>query len=144
LGLKSQARILPMLSREELVRLYHQADITFFPSKYRSGFSRIPLEAMACGSILISYGNEGSDEIIRDGENGFLAREGDAEASAEILLRLLREPNLSAQISSNAREQIEKQFSMQTYLSNIEVFLRSTVENPRPGLTAHSVPRETK
>ena len=70
------------------------------------------------------------DEIIRDGENGFLARAGDTEASAEILLRLLREPNLSAQISSNAREQIEKQFSMQTYLSNIEVFLRSTVETP--------------
>ena len=41
LGLKSQARILPMLSGRAC-RLYHQADITFFPNKYRGGFSRIP------------------------------------------------------------------------------------------------------
>lgn len=144
LGLGNQARILPMLPRDELVQLYHQADITFFPSLYRSGFSRIPLEAMACGSIIVSYGNEGSDEIIRDGENGFLTREGDAEAVAEILFRLLREPNLSAQISSNAREQIENEFSMQAYLSIIEVFLRSAVENPRPGLAAQPEPRGDK
>ncbi len=128
LGLKSQARILPMLSREELVRLYHQADITFFPSKYRSGFSRIPLEAMACGSILISYGNEGSDEIIRDGENGLILAPEDSQAAAEEFARLLNQPDRVRQIIKMARQTVEDSCSMGSYLSRIEEFLLQALQ----------------
>ncbi len=128
-GLEDQTLILPMISREELVQLYHKADITLFPSKYQSGFSRIPLEAMACGSVIISYGNEGSDEVIRAGENGFLASEGDVEAISEIISCLMSHPELCAEITQNAREIIEIEFSLQVYLSKIENYLNTAVEN---------------
>jgi|GEM_PF-550686 len=142
LGLKSQARVLPMLSREELVRLYHQADITFFPSKYRSGFSRIPLEAMACGSILISYGNEGSDEIIRDGENGLILTPEDSQAAAEEFARLLNQPDRVGQIIKKARQTVEDSCSMGGYLSRIEEFLLQAIRFcPEQPVQAPKTPR---
>lgn len=142
LGLKSQARVLPMLSREELVRLYHQADITFFPSKYRSGFSRIPLEAMACGSLLITYGNEGSDEIIRDGENGLILTPEDSQAAAEEFARLLNQPDRVGQIIKKARQTVEDSCSMGGYLSRIEEFLLQAIRFcPESPVQAPKTPR---
>ncbi|HQC22032.1 MAG TPA: glycosyltransferase family 4 protein [Anaerolineaceae bacterium] len=128
LGLKSQVRTLPMLSRGELVRLYHQADITFFPSKHRSGFSRIPLEAMACGSLLITYGNEGSDEIVRDGENGLILAPEDSQAAAEEFARLLNQSDRVGQIIRMARQTVEDSYSMGGYLSRIEEFLLQALQ----------------
>ena len=71
-SLADKVTIQPMLTQDELVRHYQEADICFFSSYQEIGFSSTPLEAMACGCIVISYGNEGSDEIIDNGENGFL------------------------------------------------------------------------
>ena len=129
LGLNSSVRILPMQSRSTLVKLYHQADICLFLSRYRSGFSRIPLEAMACGSLLLSYGYEGSDEILRDGQNGFLIPNGDIPAIAERISALLREPELISRIIHQARADIENEYSLSSYASKIEVFLEQVLQS---------------
>jgi glycosyltransferase involved in cell wall biosynthesis len=127
LGLNSSVRILPMQSRSTLVKLYHQADICLFLSRYRSGFSRIPLEAMACGSLLLSYGNEGSDEILRDGENGYIIPKGDIPAIAERIKTLIAEPEAIASIIHQARADIENDYSMVSYTSKIEAFLKQAI-----------------
>src|SRR5690606_29864011 len=57
-NLEDQIQLSPMTSQEELAKLYHQTDICFFPSYQELGLSRVPLEAMACGCVLLSYGNE--------------------------------------------------------------------------------------
>ena len=123
LGLNSTVRILSMQDRASLVDLYHQADICFFPSYQKAGFSRIPLEAMACGSLLFSYGNEGSDEILRDGENGFLIPEGDILTAANRISTLLAEPERVESLVHRARIEIENDYSMDIYISKIEAFL---------------------
>ena len=123
LGLNSTVRILPMQDRASLVVLYHQADICLFLSHAHTGFSRIPLEAMACGSLLFSYGNEGSDEILRDGENGFLIPEGDILTAANRISTLLAEPERVESLVHRARIEIENDYSMDIYISKIEAFL---------------------
>ena len=121
--LQKEVRILPMVERAVLVELYHWADVTFFPSIYQSGFSRISLEAMACGSLVISYGCEGSDEIIEDGENGFLLPKYDPHKAATLLGQLLCEEQMVKQIQLKARTTIEKRHSMTCYISQVEEFL---------------------
>lgn len=128
LGLNSTVRILPMQDRASLVDLYHQADICFFPSYQKAGFSRIPLEAMACGSLLLSYGNEGSDEILRDGENGFLITEGDISAITEHIIALLQHPERVPCIIHQARVEIENGYSMCHYVDKIETFLAQVMD----------------
>lgn len=122
-GLGNQVRILPMISREALVQLFYKADICFFPSYQRAGFSRIPLEAMACGCILLSYGNEGSDEIIRDGVNSFLITQGNIEQAKDRVKMLVKSSTFLLQIALSARNYVEKHHSMSAYVDQIENFL---------------------
>ncbi len=125
-GLQKEVRILPMAGRADLVELYHWADITFFPSIQNAGLSRIPLEATACGSLLISYGCEGSDEIIRNGVNGFITIAGNIDKLGEIITNLFTNQQLYSNITSSARTKIENELSLSGYIQKIEDFILNT------------------
>jgi glycosyltransferase involved in cell wall biosynthesis len=116
-----------MVTQDKLVELYHQADICFFPSYQKVGFSRIPLEAMSCGCTIISYGNEGSDEIIHDGQTGFLAAPADYSGIADIVKKLVSDPEMIRVVVSAARKDIEENCSMEQYVDRIEGTIKNAV-----------------
>lgn len=125
-NLEEYAQLLPMVSQEELAKLYHQADICFFPSYQDSGLSRIPLEAMACGSIVVSYGNEGSDEIIKNDVNGYCVEPGDIKKVAEIIKALEASSARVQEISTTARSEIIETHTITAYIDKIETFIKQT------------------
>lgn len=58
------------------------------------GFPMVLLEAAACGLPMVSYACPmGPSEIIRNGENGYLAPAGDVQALAEGILAVIEHPN---------------------------------------------------
>ena len=118
---------LPMITQDKLVDLYHQADICFFPSYFRTGFSRIPLEAMACGCVVISYGNEGSDEIIRDKRNGFLVPPAEYGQITEVVKELIANPNTFTNVLDTARKEVADTYSLPRYVDQIEEFINCEV-----------------
>lgn len=126
LGLEERVGFEDMVSQEELVELYQQADICFFPSYHRSGFSRVPLEAMATGCIVISYGNEGSVEVIKNGITGFLVEPGEINEVGEIIGLLAASSTMVKEVCANAREEVVEKYSLPTYISQIEEILSNT------------------
>lgn len=126
-GLEDAFEYLPMVTQAELVRLYHQADVCFFPTYFRTGFSRVPLEAMACGCLVITYGNEGSNEVIQNGETGFLLPEGNISAVADSMENMIQNPSLYGRITQNARRLMEQSFTMEHYLDSIEQYLQESL-----------------
>lgn len=127
LGINDKVRILPMQDKDSLIELYHQSDICFFPSYQQAGFSRIPLEAMACGCLVISYGNEGSLEIIRDDDNGYLLEEGNLTQVIELIQRLENNQAEKERIIKNSRHEMEQQHSITDYIDQIESYLKWTL-----------------
>lgn len=123
-GLRDHVCIIPSLEKHELIDRYHQSDLCFFPSYHKTGFSRVPLEAMACGCVVISYGNEGSDEIIRQNENGFLVEEGNSTQLLQLLQRLIANPAEIKRVTKAARQELEQVYSMPKYLDQIESLLQ--------------------
>ena len=119
-GLKDEVKIISMLDHEALVKHYQHCDFCFFPSYQDNGFSRVPLEAMACGCVVISYGNEGSDEIIKDHDNGFLVEPGDIPGVANIIMEMIHSPRIVNDIAINARKTIEANYTMIKYVDQIE------------------------
>ena len=119
-----------MVTQDKLVGLYHQADICFFPSYQEPGFSRTPLEAMACGCIVISYGNEGSDEIIRNKQTGFLVPPGDYLGIVAIIKELVSNHKMVNSIAWEARKEIEEFFSMNRYIDRIEETVLNSAGSP--------------
>lgn len=129
LGLNHVVTYQSMVTRTELARLYQEYDICFFPSYLRPGLSRVPLEAMASGCLVISYGNEGSSEIIRDHETGFLVTEGDVTSAAVLIEGMVKSPAEYKKITQRAREQIEQEHTMDAYIDKIEAYLRESLLN---------------
>lgn len=67
LGLKDRVRFLP--ARPDLVPLYHAADAVVFPSWFDT-FGNIGLEAMRCGTPLITTRFAGVHELVQPDVNG--------------------------------------------------------------------------
>lgn len=122
-GLQGKVSFHGMLSQKELVDQYHSSDICFFPSYQEMGFSRTPLEAMACGCVVISYGNEGSDEVIRHGDNGYIVRSGDYDCMAKIIKEGICNLSSYQSISTIARKTIEEKYDLNKYITNVEKML---------------------
>jgi len=64
------------VTREQLIDLYSNAEFTAFPFT-SEGLGLVPLESMACGTPVLTYGREGPSETIIDGETGWLVRDRD-------------------------------------------------------------------
>lgn len=129
LNMEMAIDVLPMIGQEELVYLYQEADICFFPSIAKTGLSRIPLEAMACGCLVMTYGNEGSNEVIEDGRTGYIFAPGDYESMATIIQAFIDDPETYRQIISRARQVIEDKYSMDMYVDKIEAILVNALKS---------------
>lgn len=64
------------LPQEKLAELYSSCDIYLCPSWYE-GLGMPSMEAMACGSTLVTYDNGGSRDYAIDGETAFVAAHRD-------------------------------------------------------------------
>jgi len=67
------------------------------------GFGIVYLEAMAAGCLTVGTAGEGIADILRNGENGFLAEAGDRAALAEILAEMLENPEACEKIAKTGQ-----------------------------------------
>lgn len=76
---------------EGLERYYRAADLFAMPSKYDT-FGMVVLEAMASGKPVLISGNVGAKDLVEEGVNGFVLKDGeDPEAAATRINALLDE-----------------------------------------------------
>ncbi len=71
---------------------------------YREGLPLNVMEAMLCGKPVIASRNRGHNELVRDGENGFLVHPDDVSAYAEKICSLLRENRDFTSAATNSVE----------------------------------------
>ena len=127
LDIKNQVEFTGQLGAKDMPHLYQTCDFCLFVSRQPYGLSRIPLEAMACGTVVISVGNEGSREVIQHEKTGFLVPENDAEAIAQIIHDLHSRPDRYVQISESARSRIETAFTIEKSVDQIESILQEAM-----------------
>jgi glycosyltransferase involved in cell wall biosynthesis len=87
-----------------------QADIFLIPSLWEN-CPYSCLEAMAAGRAIVSSDQGGMSELIRDGENGLLACNGDAASYINCLERLIEDKALRERLGSSARRTVETSYS---------------------------------
>jgi glycosyltransferase involved in cell wall biosynthesis len=91
LGLQRQVRFVPYVPDDQLADLYRGALALVYPSLWE-GFGLPVLEAMACGTpVLTSFGS-GTEEVAADA--ALLINPTDPGAIAEALAALARQPQL--------------------------------------------------
>jgi glycosyltransferase involved in cell wall biosynthesis len=115
----------------ELDRLLAAVDVVWMPSRYES-FGLMCAEALAAGTPVIGSPVGGLNDMIREGENGFLLpREGEEsweQALASRTLELLAEPERAARMGAEARRFAELHLSPERVAQRLESIYRETLE----------------
>lgn len=100
-------------SAEELAKLYRKASVFVNPT-YNDSFPTVNLEALACGTPVITYRTGGSPEAI-DENTGIVVEKGDVESLAKGIIEILNNP---MKYSRNAcRRRAETHFDKNTQFS---------------------------
>ena len=99
------------LKRTALVQLYRQMDICVTPSRVE-GFGLVPLEALACGTPVVTT-DTGAWPWIVNSEVGGVARAGDLESLTEEIRLLLSNRVRLSKMRVTARQRVVMNFSVE-------------------------------
>ena len=95
---------------------YYAAADLFVCSTYEESSPRVILEAMACGTPILSSAVHGIPEQVRDGREARLVPAGDTTALAAALAELLAEPARGAALAAAARARVVAEFDAKVLL----------------------------
>jgi glycosyltransferase involved in cell wall biosynthesis len=85
---------------------------------------------MASGVPVIATNVGGNPELIEDGVSGLLVPPRDPAALAEAMSRLLRDPELAANLGQIGKRKITGMFSMAQSIGQVEALYQRLVEEP--------------
>jgi glycosyltransferase involved in cell wall biosynthesis len=102
------------MDQGELSVAYRAADVVCLPCRLlpndRDGIPNVLVEAMACGTTVVSTAVSAIPELIDDGRNGLLVDPDDPAALAGALARLHADPALAARLAQAGRETVRERF----------------------------------
>ncbi|MCW4004038.1 MAG: glycosyltransferase family 4 protein [Candidatus Bathyarchaeota archaeon] len=97
--------------KEDLLgALYNCADVFVLPS-IQEGQGIVLLEAQASGKPVVAFDVGGVKEAVRDGETGFLAKQGSVDALTDALLKLLSDKTLREKMGASGRKFVSENFT---------------------------------
>lgn len=90
LGLEKRVTLTGGLPHEAVIRRMAESDLFVLPS-WGEGYGIVYIEAMAAGCIAVGAKDEGIEDTIRDGKNGFLVPAGDTDAVERVMRRVFED-----------------------------------------------------
>ena len=125
LHIQDRVELKGVLSHNEVAELMRQSRIFVQHSLVPAsgdceGTPVAVLEAAASGLPVVSTRHAGITDAVLHGKTGFLVDEGDIDAMAEYLYRLLSNAELASQMGTNARAHVSENFNV----SNLEKLRR--------------------
>ncbi|HEX2923564.1 MAG TPA: glycosyltransferase family 4 protein [Chloroflexota bacterium] len=101
-GIEDSVHFLGQVPDEQLRALYRGCQLFVLTpltlGTQFEGFGLIYLEANACGKPVVGSYGCGAEEAIVDGETGILVPQGQPEAAAEAMVKLLKDPDMAARM----------------------------------------------
>jgi glycosyltransferase involved in cell wall biosynthesis len=123
-GLNDYVSFLGHVPAEEMPQLLRKFDVLLLPSTWPEPFSRIVLEGMISGLVVVATPTGGTTEILTDGENGLLFAPGDAEDLARKITRLMDDPELRRKLAHAGKQTVLERYTMTKMMDKIESFLQ--------------------
>ena len=112
MGLQSSVKLLGYCT---CLEKYQRIADVLAACSHREGLPLNLVEAMLTENPVVATKNRGHCELVTPGETGFLVERNDAEAMAEHILRLLRDPEESRRMGRAGRE-----FALQYGFENVK------------------------
>lgn len=94
---------IPTVPHDKLVEYYTEASVFVLPT-IDEGMAYVVMEALCSGTPVITTPNSGAEDVIVDGQNGYLVPIRDSEAIAAKISHLLDSPEHLSAMSAAARQ----------------------------------------
>jgi glycosyltransferase involved in cell wall biosynthesis len=108
LGIAERVRFLGFVNQRGLPDVYLASDLLVLPSEYEA-FGVVVNEAFACGRpAVVSEACGAAEDLVRDGESGYVVPVGDHRALAGRLATLASDPELRREMGRKARARIDE------------------------------------
>ncbi|MFD0694237.1 glycosyltransferase family 4 protein [Paenibacillus sp. GCM10027628] len=105
-------RFVPFVSHEEIAKWYQIADVVAVPSAPNEAFGLVNVEAMATGVPVVATRSGGIQEIVADGNTGYLFDyEKITEDLPRYLLRLLENAELRKAMGEQGTQRVKQLFT---------------------------------
>lgn len=101
-------------SQQELAEYYSMADV-FVNLSYLDTFPTVNIEALACGTPVITYRTGGSPEAI-DANTGYVVEQGDLKGLTEVLIKERQNPLSSDECRRRAEKYFDKDKCFEEYI----------------------------
>jgi glycosyltransferase involved in cell wall biosynthesis len=121
LGLVKQVLFVPF--QDNIHAVYRAIDICVSASRLES-FSNVLVEAMAAAKPVIATCSGGPEEIVVDGETGYLVPVKHPALLAHAIGRLLSNEREAAEMGRMGLERVQKHFQKKQYVNNIQRVIR--------------------
>jgi glycosyltransferase involved in cell wall biosynthesis len=129
-GLTNAVHLTGAIAHTQLPALYQAATIFTLSSNYE-GLPGVLLEASAASLPIVSTANNGSRDLINDGETGILVPINDDTAMATAILSLINDPERRRKLGTAAHDHVFYAFDEQRLLTRwIEMWRSVTAGRP--------------
>ena len=103
--------------RDDMPDILRGSSLVVLPTYYREGVPKILIEAAATGLPAVTTDAPGCRDIVVDGQTGLLVPPRDADALAEAIATLLRDPVRRTEMGKRAREHALSAFSLERVIA---------------------------
>ena len=115
------------LDREKAISILKECNLYLHSSYPGGGLSTSLLEAMSCGCCPVASCNEGADEIVENGKNGFLVDFDNKKAVTDIIEHLYNNKNMIKKYGEKAKIDVKQKFNWDKSIREyLKIFSRIT------------------
>jgi phosphatidylinositol alpha-mannosyltransferase len=126
------------VSREDLWKELHRADLLCAPSLSGESFGMVLTEAFAAGTPVIASAIAGYSDVVSDGVDGLLVPPGDPQRLAEELQRAHFEPERLQAMGEAARRSAQR-YAWPRVADQVTAVYERAVEAPKPATAGEKV-----
>lgn len=123
-GLADKVTLLGWIPHEDVQHYLNQIKLLVMPSYTEGGVQAVALEAMACGTPVLTTPVGGIAELIKDEKNGFILEEDSPQWIAKRVLQALEHPKLD-EIRENSYNLVIKEYSYEAVVKRYREILYS-------------------
>jgi glycosyltransferase involved in cell wall biosynthesis len=114
LGLNDKVKITGFMDKEKVALYYNAADVVLVGS-LMEGWSIAMVEALACGKTIVSTNVSGTNEMIKQGVNGFIIEKREKKQFVQKMEEALKLPTIN-----EYSVKLSKKYSLATLKNDIE------------------------
>lgn len=128
-NLERNLHLLGAVDDSALNEWYNKVSVVIIPSVFE-GFGLTAIEAMACGTPVITTDVDALRDVVEDGVNGLLVKYNDVETLSEKILYLLKDKTEQLKFSLNGKKKAQAVYNWSNISQDIMRVYEYVLKNP--------------